>query len=114
MRIIDLTTGTELATEVEVAGTFGRRLRGLMGRAALAPGAGLLLTPCSGVHTWFMRFPIDIVYLGDGWRVLHTVEALAPFRLGPYVRGTRHVLELPAHRLRVTGTVPGNTLRLAE
>lgn len=114
MRIVDVTLGTDLATKVDVAGTFGRRFLGLMGRAVLVPGAGLLLTPCSSVHTWFMRFPIDLVYLDAGWRVLHTVEALAPFRLGPYVRGTRHVLELPAHRLRVTGTVPGNILRLVH
>ncbi|MDI6709519.1 MAG: DUF192 domain-containing protein [Thermoanaerobacterales bacterium] len=114
MRVVDLTLGTDLAVKVEVAGTFGRRLLGLMGRAALAPGTGLLLTPCSNVHTWFMRFPIDLAYLDAGWHVLHTVEALAPFRLGPWVRGTRHVLELPAHRLRETGTLPGNTLRLAD
>jgi len=114
MRVVDVTTGAELANRVEVAATFSRRFLGLMGRAGLPPGTGLLLTPCRGVHTWFMRFPIDLVYLDADWRVLHTVQALAPFRLGPCVRGTRHVLELPAHSLRTAGTVPGNILRLVH
>lgn len=114
MRIIDLTRQTTLATSVEVADTFNKRLRGLIGRRTLGPGEALLLTPCQCVHTWFMLFPIDLVYLDAKWQVLATVEALRPFRFGPLILKTCCILELPGFLLRTTGTVPGNNLGSAE
>ncbi len=80
---------------VPVACTFGTRLRGLMGRSSLGEGEGLLLVDCPQVHTCFMRFPIDVLYLGSDMRGIE-VETLTPWRLGGRVEGARHVLEMPA------------------
>lgn len=80
---------------VPVARTFSSRLRGLMGRASLGEEEGLFLAECSRVHCCFMRFPIDVLYLDSNLRGIE-VETLLPWQLGKKVKGTCHVLEMPA------------------
>jgi uncharacterized membrane protein (UPF0127 family) len=71
------------------------RLRGLLGRSDLPAGEGLLLRPAGSIHTAFMRFPIDAVFLDRADRVLKVAHELAPWRMAG-CRGARAVLELPA------------------
>jgi uncharacterized protein len=71
------------------------RLRGLLGRRELALGEGLLLRPAPSIHTWFMRFPIDAVFLSHDLRVVAVEPDLRPWRMRG-ARGARAVLELPA------------------
>ena len=80
---------------VRVADTYFTRLRGLMGQRNIKEG--LLLYPCAQVHTYFMREPIDVVYLDRGGQVLSVVTAMEPGKLGWYIHGAVSVLELPAH-----------------
>lgn len=89
------TAGTVLCARCVVADTPLRRLRGLLGRRALAPGECLLLHPACAIHTCGMRFAIDVVFLDDEHRVLRVVEGVRPWRLAS-CRGARSVLELPA------------------
>jgi uncharacterized membrane protein (UPF0127 family) len=79
----------------ELADTFVTRARGLQGRAALAAGEGLLIRPSFSIHTFFMRFPIDVVFLDRGGFVLDVVPALKPWRTATRLRA-KAVLELPA------------------
>jgi uncharacterized protein len=78
-----------------VAATRLARLRGLLGRSELATGEGLLLRPASAIHTFFMRFPIDAVFLDRDLRILRVAPELAPWRTAAR-RGAQMVLELPA------------------
>jgi uncharacterized membrane protein (UPF0127 family) len=78
-----------------VATSFGSRFRGLMGVAELPPGSGLLLPRTSSVHTHFMRFPIDVVFLGADRRIVSVVPALRPWRFAAAKRADS-VLELAA------------------
>ena len=80
---------------VPVARTFSSRLRGLMGKASLGEEEGLFLAECSRVHCCFMRFPIDVLYVGCDLRGIE-VETLEPWQLGKRVKGACHVLEMPA------------------
>jgi uncharacterized membrane protein (UPF0127 family) len=95
----------------EVADTFGRRLRGLMGRDELPAGDGLLLRPAASVHTCFMRIPIDVVLLDPELRVMRTVSAMRPWR-ATGARGARSVLELAAGEAAARGVRAGDTLML--
>jgi len=81
--------------QVEVADNFWQRFWGLMGRKQLEDGRGLLLEGCSGIHTCFMKFPIDVVYLDRNFKVLN-YETVKPWKLGSLIKGACHVLELPA------------------
>jgi uncharacterized membrane protein (UPF0127 family) len=89
------------------------RLRGLLGRDELAADEGLLLRPESSVHTLFMRFPIDIVFLEADLTVLSLRENVKPWRTAGQ-RGARSVLELPAGTCRRRGLRPGDRLSLED
>ncbi len=83
------------SVDVERADRFLKRFFGLMGRAELARGHALLLEPCNSVHTFFMRFPIDVIYLDRNNCVLDK-ETIRPGKIGKFVKGTKKILELNA------------------
>jgi uncharacterized membrane protein (UPF0127 family) len=92
-----------------IADTIWSRLRGLMGRRGLESGEGLLLRPAGSVHTCFMRFAIDVVFLDSESRVLAVSPAVRPWRLR-LQRGARAVLELPAGEAERVGIAAGDHL----
>jgi uncharacterized membrane protein (UPF0127 family) len=114
-----------MSTAVLAAGSGGRvlcercvvadrplsRLRGLLGRSELPAGDGLLLRPSPSVHTWFMRFPIDVVFLDAQLRVLRVRKDMRPWRMAGE-RGARVVLELAAGEAERRGIARGEQLRL--
>lgn len=100
-----------LAARVETASGPLGRLRGLLGRRALAPDEGLLLRPCRRVHTFGMGFPIDVLLCDGDLRVLG-VETLSPWRASSRARGARCCIELPAGTARRWGVEPGARLQL--
>ena len=83
-----------LVPQLEIADSFARRFIGLMGRRSMGAGEGLLLKQCGSIHTCFMRFPIDVIYLSHAYTVLDS-ETVKPWRAGKLVKGAAHVLELP-------------------
>jgi len=106
--------GTTLASRVERADTFLRRLRGLRGRPALEEGAGLWLVPCRGIHTRGMSFPIDALYLDRELRVIAIEQNLSPGRIASVLFRARTVLELPAGTARRTDTRVGDRIEISE
>jgi len=82
------------------------RLRGLIGSPAPAPGHALLISPCAAVHTAFMRYPIDVVFVDARGTVRKLVPALAPWRSATCL-AARHTLELAAGEATRLGLVPG-------
>jgi uncharacterized protein len=92
-----------------VADTPASRLRGLLGRSELSPGEGLLLRPASAIHTCFMRFPIDAVFLDRDWRVVAISDDVRPWRAASR-RGAKAVLELPAGESARRGLGVGDQL----
>ena len=89
------------------------RMKGLLGGSQLPAGEGILLRPASSVHTWFMRFPIDVVFLDRELRVLRIVPALPPWKVAAR-RGAHAVLELAAGECERRGVREGELLRLIE
>ena len=85
------------------------RMKGLLGRKSLPSGEGLLLRPAASVHTAFMRFPIDAVFLDDDGRVLRVAADLRPWRAAG-CRGARAVLELSSGESERRGVRPGDRL----
>ena len=89
------------------------RLRGLLGRDRLPTGEGLLLKPTPSVHTCFMRFPIDVVFLDARMQVLSVAPDMGPWKFAGR-RGTRAVLELAAGEAERRGIGEGVVLKLAK
>jgi uncharacterized membrane protein (UPF0127 family) len=104
--------GRVVVSRCQVADGFFSRLRGLLGRRGLEPGEGLLLSPSSSVHTLFMRFPIDIVFLDRGFQVVGVSADVRPWRLTGR-RGARHVLELAAGQAHAQRIRAGERLTFA-
>lgn len=92
--------GKCIFSNVRIADTFIKRLVGLMGRRRMGKTEALLFLECSRVHTCFMRFSIDIVYLDQDLKVID-VETLEPWRCGRFVRNAKHILELRKGKARM-------------
>jgi uncharacterized membrane protein (UPF0127 family) len=101
-----LASGGVVCERCEVADTALKRLRGLWGRSALAADEGLLLRPCGSVHTWFMRFPIDVVFCERDLRVLAVAADVPPWRMRGQ-RGAKVTIELAAGEAARRGVEPG-------
>jgi uncharacterized membrane protein (UPF0127 family) len=101
--------GTVVCEHCLLAETWFTRLRGLLGRNGLAEGEGLLLRPASSIHTAFMRFTIDAVFVDRENRIVKVAAELRPWRMAA-CRGSRAVLELPAGEAARRGMRPGVTL----
>ena len=93
-KAVNLRTGDVLGDNILIAETFFHRMIGLLGRKRLLTGEGLYLPNCSSIHTFFMRFPIDVVFLDKDHGVAKLIESLVPFRLAMGPWGTHGVLEL--------------------
>lgn len=93
MKIIHQATGEVLIEHVEVADTFYKRFKGLMGRKSLNEHSAMKIEPCSSIHCFFMKIPIDVVFLSKDHQVLKLIPAMKPWTVSPVVRGARYVLE---------------------
>jgi uncharacterized membrane protein (UPF0127 family) len=105
-------TGVSVADAVELADTRASRRRGLLGRDCLEPSAALILTPCVAVHTAFMRFAIDVVFVDRDGHALKVVSELAPWRIA-WSPSAHAVVELAGGRLRSCEVAVGDRLYLA-
>ena len=107
------TRGATLAANVQLADTSRSRRVGLLQHESLEPGEGLWIYPTQAIHTFGMRFPIDVAFLDRGLRVKRIYHRLAPFRLTSLVWGARSVLELSSGSLASTGTAVGDELQFS-
>lgn len=97
----------ERIARLEVAATPERRNRGLLGRDGI--DGALLISPCNGVHTFRMRFPIDVAFLDRSWQVLDVVQ-MRRNRMGRWRLRAKHVLEAEWGALEGWGVRPGSRL----
>jgi uncharacterized membrane protein (UPF0127 family) len=103
-----------LATQLSIAATHWSRLRGLMCTEldTFRAGRGLWIVPSRGVHTFAMRFPIDVLYLDEEKTVVHLEQDLKPWRVAPVRMQAASVIELPRNILHSTGTLVGDEIEI--
>jgi hypothetical protein len=112
LRIVNETKGTLLADQARLADSFPARLRGLLGRRALSWGEGLHLVPCNSIHTFFMHFPIDVLFLSKNLTVVKSLGTLPPWRISGVYRNAHSVLELPVGTVNGSNTQEGDRLNV--
>ncbi len=105
------TDGIVIAEKVEEAKTFFTRLRGLMFRKKLPSGEALLIKPCDSIHTFGMKFSIDVLFLDSAGRIVRAVRSLAPGKVVGPVRGGKAVLEMGSGSLPVDFEIEGRVVR---
>ena len=112
VKVVNQTRGLTIAGEAGLADNIWTRLRGLLGRPPLQPGQALVIRPSTSIHTWFMTYPMDALYLAADGEVLACVEDMKPFRFGPIKSRCRAVVEMPAGTIRHTGTMLGDRIQV--
>jgi len=112
MKIVNLSNNAVLADRVRVADTFWTRLVGLLNRNSLEKGETLVLKPANSIHTFFMRFSIDVLFLDKNSKVIGLLSVFRPFRFSPIYFGAHLAIELPAGTLQITNTQLGNSINI--
>lgn len=112
MQVTNLTRKTVVADSVEVADSGPKRSKGLLGRKGLDPGTGLWIVPCEAVHTFWMQFPIDLIYLDRELRIKKLRSNVRPWRFSGCL--TAHsVLELGVGSIQASQSMPGDKLEFS-
>lgn len=111
LSLVNVTRGTTVAARIEAAFDPGSRNRGLLGRDGLPDGRVLVLAPCSSVHTFFMRFALDLLFVSRDGRVKKARRAVAPWRIA-LAPGSFAVVEAAPGTVDRSGTQPGDYLEL--
>ena len=112
MKIINISKNTILADKAEMAGTFFKRLIGLLNRKSLDKGEALILSPSNCIHSFFMRFSIDVLFLDQCGKVITALPSFRPFRVSPIYFHSFLTIELPETTLKLTNTQPGDTIQI--
>lgn len=114
MIVVNETRNTQLITHGRLANTFFSRLKGLLGEAKLSPGEGLVLENEKSIHTLFMRFPIDVVYLNQAQQIIQLTPNMPPYRLGPFINQAQYIVELPVDTIEQTRCQIGDQIRFID
>jgi uncharacterized protein len=112
-KTVNQTRNQVLSDNTRIARGYWQRMMGLMGQKTLAQGEGLIIDPCSSVHTHWMRFTIDVIYVNKDHVIVGIDHSLKPWRLGRFYKQVRYVVELPAGTALATGTQLGDQLLLS-
>ena len=108
-RLRNLTRGTILGDAIDIADTSAKRTTGLLNHTELRPGEGLWIIPCESVHTFFMKFALDLVYIDKKHVVRKTVSNVVPWRMSLCLPA-HSIVELPAGTIEPSATRKGDQL----
>ena len=92
--------GEVILDKLKLADSYSKRLKGLLGRSSLSNGEGLIIRPCNSIHTYRMKFAIDVLYVDKKNTVLKVVDSIKPDRLGPLILKSAYVVEASAGAFR--------------
>lgn len=110
MKIINQDKNTILAKDAALANTVFTRIVGLLGRSGLKEGEALVIRPCTSIHTFFMGFAIDIIFVDKNGRVIKLIYSMEPFKLtGIYFKAS-FAIELPQGIIQATSTKKGDRI----
>lgn len=114
MKIINKTKGTCLAEAAVFADTLFLRMKGLLDRNEIKKGEALIITPCDSIHTFFMRFAIDVIFVDRRHRVDFAINSIKPWRLSRLCWRAKFAIELPSGVIQETRTEKGDEISITD
>lgn len=114
MKIFNKTKNTLLAEEVVLANNLLTRMQGLLGKREMKKGQALILNPCDSVHTFFMRFTIDVIFVDRQQKVDLAISCLKPWRLSPVCWKAKFAIELPCGVIKDSHTEKGDEIAIID
>lgn len=112
MKALNTRNGKELSSHLDVADNLFKRLKGLLGKTEMEHGEALWIKPCMSIHTLWMKFPIDVIFLNKKNRVVAAIKNVKPNRLTSLYPKAVSVLELPAGTIEETSTIVGDEIEI--
>lgn len=110
VQIFNVTRGVVIAQKAVLASSLGQRMKGLLGRSSLSLNEALILKPCASLHTFFMRFAIDVLFLDKDLQIIRLIQNMPPYRLSPIIWSSKMAIELPAGKISQTNTRIGDRI----
>lgn len=110
MKIINKQKNTVLADDAVSADTLLKRMRGLLGYKEIKKGQALILNPCNSIHTFFMKFPIDVLFLNKSNQVIKIIHSMKSFRLSNIYFSSKLAVELPIGTIEASQTQKGDII----
>jgi hypothetical protein len=114
MQLIHQNSGQVVCPEIKLATSILQRFFGLMGKPALPTGQGLWLEPCDSIHSCFMRFCFDAIFLSKEGEIVHLIQGMRPWRMSPILFKSNVVVELPQGSIEQAGLKIGDKLSLKK
>ncbi|MCX8131346.1 MAG: DUF192 domain-containing protein [Clostridia bacterium] len=114
MIVKNTASNTIISVNCKTANTFISRFAGLMGKASLPEGEGLLIMPCNSIHMFFMKFSLDIVFIDKDNIVIHLIKGIKPWRVSKIVKRAYCALELPCGTISRTEMKVGDRLTFSK
>lgn len=112
--IQDLKKGSIVAEKVVIADSFFSRLKGLLGKKGMSDEEGLIIWPCSSVHTIGMKISIDVLFLSKENEIVYLIENMAPGRISPHIKKSKYVVELHAGKAARSDVTLGSFLSVTQ
>ena len=114
MKLINLDNESVIANKIHRAESFWNRFKGLMFTDSLPADCGLHIRPCRSIHTFFMKYSIDVLHLDSRHQVVGLEENLQPGKVGKVIPNTTEIIELPSGTIQETKTKVGHRLQFIE
>jgi uncharacterized protein len=112
VELINQSNGIVIAEKVIPAYSFFKRLKGLMFTSSFPEGYAIHIQPCRSIHTYFMKYEIDVLYLNDEYEIVAAESYVRPGEFGKHHKGTTSVIEIPAGTIHKTKIEPGQTVQI--
>ncbi|MDR0953357.1 MAG: DUF192 domain-containing protein [Elusimicrobiota bacterium] len=100
MKCLNKSNGKVIADKLVLKASLFGRLKGLLGTSGLKEGEGIILKPCAQIHTFFMRYPLDAIFVSKDLKVLSVIENMRPWRLSPFVFKALYTVEVAGGSLK--------------
>lgn len=110
MKLVNKRNDVVIANDVILANTFVTRLKGLMFKKSFEENSAIMICPCKIIHTFFMKFSIDVIFLSKDNRVLNITENMFPGKISPLIMDSKTILELPAGKVKETELKKGDII----
>jgi len=106
--------GKPLITDIKIASSFVDRLAGLIFKKSIDKNEGMLFDDCNSIHTFWMRFPLDVIFLESENRIIRIFYSLKPFRITPVIKNSKRVLEIKSGMALELGLAVNDFLQFVE
>lgn len=110
MKLINKKNGQILADKLEIADTSSKRGKGLLGKKSLNKGEGLHIIPCNSIHSFFMKFKFDTIFINKKNEVVYLIESMPAWKISKICFSAHSVIELPSGVIKETETSVGDIL----